>query len=339
MIDIERLCAPVSPDAPCGTDLEYDPDFLSLEKALQGKPEQQFGETIVAAQAPDWREVLGLSEGLLARTKDLRIAVTLLRACTRMTGFTAYCQGLTLIQQLCEMYWEEVFPALDADYNNDPAMRMNALSSLAHIDAGLLDLREAVIAKSRGNLLLVKDIEIALGLAPAIADASPMSEADVVSLLRDAAREDDTLLDLLINTKAQANALQSFLNEKVGSDQAADLKPVRDLLTAVAKVATIVRGTDEINPDEQREAGDRSDPTSSGATQTRAVGDLRSREDAVRALNRVCEYLERNEPTNPAQLFIKRAQKLMTMSFVDIIQELVPDSMSQVETLTGIKRE
>jgi len=337
VIDIERLCTPVSAEAPCGSDLEYDADFLSLEKALQGKPEQQFGETIVPAEEPDWREVFSLSEALFARTKDLRIAVTLIRAALRTGGFSTYYQGLVLIQQLCETYWENLFPVLDPDYDNDPAMRMNTLSSLSHIDAGLLDLRESVIAKSRGDSLLVKDVEVALGLAPAINNATTLSEADVLSLLRDAAQQDEGLLDLLIKTKTQANALQTFLNEKVGSDQAADLKPVRDLLNAIAKVALNIRGSDENSSNEQLETEDINTSNSSG--QARGVGEVRSREDAVRALSRVCEYLERNEPTNPAQLFIKRAQRLMTMNFVDIIQELVPDSMNQVETLTGIRRE
>ena len=55
------------------------------------------------------------------------------------------------------------------------------------------------------------------------------------------------------------------------------------------------------------------------------------REDALRALDRVCDFLGRSEPTNPAPLLIRRAQRLMTMPFMDIIRELAPDSTSRVE--------
>jgi type VI secretion system protein ImpA len=49
----------------------------------------------------------------------------------------------------------------------------------------------------------------------------------------------------------------------------------------------------------------------------------------------VCEFLARNEPTNPAPLLIRRAQRIMTMPFLDIIRELAPDATGQVETITG----
>jgi type VI secretion system protein ImpA len=52
-------------------------------------------------------------------------------------------------------------------------------------------------------------------------------------------------------------------------------------------------------------------------------------------LERVCEYLERHEPASPAPLLIRRAQRLMTKSFLDIVKDLLPDSVSKVETLAG----
>ena len=70
-----------------------------------------------------------------------------------------------------------------------------------------------------------------------------------------------------------------------------------------------------------------------------AVGEIRSREDAIRVLDLVCKYIERNEPTNPAPLLIKRAQRLMSLGFLDIIKELAPDGMGQIEVITGIRRE
>jgi type VI secretion system protein ImpA len=333
VIDIERLSAPVTADSPCGADLEYDADFLALEQAMQVKPEQQFGDTIVAAAGPDWRQVAGMSEALLGRTKDLRVAVSFTRAAARLHGLTGYLRGLELITRLCETYWDNIFPLLDAEYNNDPAMRMNALAALAHYDSGLLDLRMAQVAKTRGVQMLVKDVEFALGVNPPPADVTPMSEVEIGSILRDAGQEDAGLLESLTNAKTIGNALQTLLNEKVGSDQSVDLKPVRNLLNAVAKVAAAASGVSE-SADEGVAGG--------GATGTPAamvLGELRSREDAVRALDRVCEYLERHEPTNPAPLFIRRAQRLMAMNFVDIIRDMVPDSMAQVETLTGINRE
>jgi len=72
-----------------------------------------------------------------------------------------------------------------------------------------------------------------------------------------------------------------------------------------------------------------------GATAVVGVGDIRTRADAVRALDRVCDFLAQNEPTNPAPLLIRRAQRIMTMSFLEIIQDLAPEAAGQVQNITG----
>jgi len=56
----------------------------------------------------------------------------------------------------------------------------------------------------------------------------------------------------------------------------------------------------------------------------------------VRELERICAWIEHNQPSNPAPLLIRRAQRLINMSFMDIIRDMAPDSVSQVERLAGL---
>jgi len=65
------------------------------------------------------------------------------------------------------------------------------------------------------------------------------------------------------------------------------------------------------------------------------AGELRTRDDAVQLLELVCNFLERTEPSNPAPLFIRRAQRLIKKSFLEIVRDLMPDSLSQLEKLAG----
>ena len=67
--------------------------------------------------------------------------------------------------------------------------------------------------------------------------------------------------------------------------------------------------------------------------------DIRTRDEAVRALDLVCDFLERHEPSNPAPLFIRRAQRLMTKTFVEIVKDLIPDSLANLEKLAGLEKE
>ena len=55
----------------------------------------------------------------------------------------------------------------------------------------------------------------------------------------------------------------------------------------------------------------------------------------VRSLDRACEWLERHEPTNPAPLLIRRAQRLMGKSFLEIIRDLAPAGIDQIENIAG----
>jgi type VI secretion system protein ImpA len=56
-------------------------------------------------------------------------------------------------------------------------------------------------------------------------------------------------------------------------------------------------------------------------------------------LELVCLYIERHEPSHPAPLLIRRAQRLMTKTFVEIVRDLMPDGLKQIETVAGVSME
>ena len=65
-------------------------------------------------------------------------------------------------------------------------------------------------------------------------------------------------------------------------------------------------------------------------------GAIATRDDVVRTLDKLCEWFERNEPSNPAPLLLRRAQRLMSKSFIDIVRDLAPDGLTQIERLAGV---
>jgi type VI secretion system protein ImpA len=133
-LDIESLLAPVSEDAPCGPDLEYEPESLRLYACAEGRPEQEWGGFTASAVPPDWPVVQTLAMQLLQRTKDLRVAVLLWRAMVRIGDLAGridgFADGLVLIERLLACYWVEVHPQLDASDGDDPTIRVNALAPL-----------------------------------------------------------------------------------------------------------------------------------------------------------------------------------------------------------------
>jgi type VI secretion system protein ImpA len=332
-INVDAFLAPVNDTAPCGEDLEYDPAFLVLEEAARGKAEQQFGDTVIAAQEPDWRVMQEQAMALFQRTRDLRVAIHLLRASTRQHGFGGFASGIKLVRGLLERHWDHVYPQLDASDNNDPTMRLNALDPLADAGSVLADLRQAVIGNPRDGMT-VRQVELGLGKAEPSTGETVPSEAGVTQALSVASAQYPELLGQLAGAHADVRAIEAAIGAKAGAASGPDLRPLRQLTQHLAKAAQALQG---VSSD-----ADETDATPAGASPAvrgSGGGAINSRDDAIKALDRVCEWIGRNEPTNPAPLLIRRAQRLMGKSFLEIIRDLAPDGLKDVERIAGVDSE
>lgn len=343
MIDVEALLAPVSNQPPCGPDLEYDPEWQELERLAQGKPEQQFGGTIIPAEEPDWRDVAERARALLGRSKDVRSACLLARASMHLDQFSGLKAGLELVHQLLERYWAEVHPMLDASDNDDPTMRLNALSVLADTQGFLRAARNVRVVQSRehGELTL-RQIEIAAGKLQARDGEVTPSQSQIDQQLAAVLNTDADLTVRVSAALASAKALAKLLDDRVGSDRSTDLKPLLASLTTlnqcVARVAAAQNGAaSDDDAQGPEDTGPGALASGGGAATSAASGAIRNRGDVVVLLDRICEFLARTEPTNPVPLVLQRAKRLMNMNFMELMGDLAPDGIEQVRKVTGEK--
>ena len=323
-VELEFLLSPLPGDAPCGADLEYDPAFLALQAAGAGKPEQQYGDTVIPAEDPDWPAVYQQALQLAARTRDLRVAVWLTRSGARIGGLPGAVQGLQLVCGLLERCWDHVHPVLDASDGNDPTARANALQPLVHGPAGLADLRSASLTGKRGGVT-VRDIELALGRAEPLPKEPVPTEEGVLHGVGAAIAQQPGLAGVMQAGHDAVRGICAVLEQRLQATQSPEFGPLAKLLQRVADAGRRAGGG----------AAVADDGTGHLAAAAAPAGTIASREDAIRALERVCEWIERNEPSNPAPLLIRRSQRLMTKNFIDIIRDLVPDGLNQIEKLAG----
>jgi len=335
-IDLDSLLSPLQDDAPCGPDLEYDAAFLALQTAGEGKPEQQYGDTVIPAEEPDWIKVWEQALALAERSRDLRLAVWLVRSGARLKGWQAALQGLALIQGLLERHWDHVHPQLDASDGNDPTMRMNALLPLTSGDAGLADVRAASLTGQRGGPR-VRDVELAFGNADPAPNESAPSPQGLLEGLAGFAASEPAILERLQAGVATVQAISSTIEQHLGAAQGPDFAPLIRVLKPLAQVAAQLGGGTVAAADDVAAAGEGAQAAAGAGAARVAVpaGVIASREDAMRALQRVCDWIELNEPSNPAPLLIRRAQRLMSKNFMDIIRDLVPDGLREIERLAG----
>ncbi len=329
VLDIEPLLTALEGPAPCGADPEYDPAFVALAEAGAGKPENQWR----AAQPPEWPDVLERALALAARTRDLRVAVWVLRAAARVQGLAGAAAGLQLVNGLLQRHWEGVHPQLDPGEGHDPTARVSALSALVHPSAGLADLRQAALTDRKGSLT-VRDLELAFSRAePMPGEAAPTPEGARAGLA-EAVQQQPALPAAAQAARHAAEAMAACIAERVGAAADIDFAPLTRLLRTVddalqGVVAAAPEGEAPPNGDLPRTAPRAAAP----------AGEIASREDAIAALQRVCDWLERHEPSHPAPLLIRRAQRLMSKNFLEIIRDLVPDGLDPIEKLAGIGHE
>jgi type VI secretion system protein ImpA len=330
-LDLDPLLAPLASDGPCGVNLEYDPAFQALQDATAGKPERQYGDTVIPAEPPDWPAVHVQALALAARTRDLRVAVWLARSAARVDGLGAAVQGLQLLRGLLERYWEQVHPMLDSHDNNDPTARLNALYPLVH-DDGLADLRAAALTSGRGAVT-VRDLELAFARVDPLPGEAVPTEEGVTPAVASALAHSPQLAAAMAGGLEAAQGIAVVLEARLGAAQAPDLAPLLKLLQCVAQAGRRAQGEapTQAHPADGAQA-------QSGAN-TKPIGAIQSREDAIRTLQRVCEWIERNEPSHPAPLLIQRAQRLMKKNFMEIIRDLAPEGLGQIEKLAGPGRE
>ena len=337
VIDVGKLLAEISADAPSGPNLEYDPAYIELARLSQGKPEQQMGDTKIEAEEPNWKEVKSGAVALLARTKDLRLAMLLSRSLTRTDGLAGLNDGLEVLKGLVDNFWETVHPQLDPEDGNDPTMRVNIIASLCHADAMLRMVREAQLFVARGTRFSVRDVLIATGRIPApAASSTPILEATAVEgafMDADVAAL-QTVTDAVSAAAGNVRAIEASLTAKVGVTHAPDLSELAGLLSTTQRVMQeklAARGVGVIPGEEAGAPG-----AAGAAAGPRPIsGEVTTREDAIRMLDKICDYFNRHEPSSPVPILLRRAKRLVSKSFMEIVKDLAPDGLSQVERIRG----
>ena len=349
IIDIESLLSEISAEAPCGEDVAYDQSFLELERMLQDKPDGGMVESgDQTAEEPHWDRIRESCSDLFTRSKDLRVGMYMTLSLLKTEGFAGLSEGLALLHGMLDKYWENLWPQLDPDDGNDPLERTNILASLAPPPGSFQDpmkfpqrISEAPLSNSlRLGRFSFRDILIASGEITAAASEDDKQAVEMSVI--DAAFEDTSTEDLqateqsVAESAAQGEAIEELLTQKVGAEKAIDLSRLPKNLNDIRKRLKqylAQRGYTAGGEGEESPSGEEA------VAEEQAVkpisGEIRSTDDVLRALDKICQYYERHEPSSPVPLILRRAQRLVTKSFIDIIRDLSPDAMAQVEKITG----
>ena len=330
--------------------LELDGEFGALERATQGTPEKQYGDTIIPAVEPEWKDVAAQAEALLERTRDLRVLTHLAVAKLHVSGLEAFVQVLTMIRQQLETRWEHVHPQLDPEDDNDPTLRANALLQLADTLRVLRVLRVMPLAVSkRDGPVSWRILGVSTNAIESTDENEHKADAVIRAAFNDTGHEKITALAEVVATgMREATGISDAFDTHSGYGHAPDLSPLTKLLHEIARYLTIYAPSPTFVPGEEAEA-DVADGTAAsttggepgfaapaartGAVTAASLTAITNRADAIRLLDLVCRYYEQYEPSSPLPLMIARARKLADKGFLEILQDLAPDAIGQAQSV------
>lgn len=306
-------------------EIDYDPEFIQLETMVSLKAEQQYGETIISPLPIDWSSALNKAYDLLDKSKDYRLCCIITRALTHKYGVRGTLKGIETIRLLTERFWQQAFPTTIFDGEIDLFPRANAIAELNSSTGLVGDLRNTEITLgSVGKITLSRLEKILSGRS----DNTDFSRHQILQILHDeilANNSEIQAITLLVN---ELTALENLFSELFGSDQAPNLDQLNHLLCSI-------NISHENNIENQNRDANEIAVDSSTSLMPINPAMINSRNDAIKLLDKICEFLERNDPANPAPLLIKRARNMVGQDFYTILNQLAPDAVAQAEHITG----
>jgi type VI secretion system protein ImpA len=335
---LDSLLSPIDGESPTGPDLEYDADFLALGRAAAPKAERAIGDEVKAAEEPDWDKVAEMAQALLARSKDLRVAVHLTAAWTRMSGVPGWAAGLGLIRGLLEQYWDGVHPQLDAEDGDDPTARVNAVVPVGDFQGVLGYLQTTPFVQSpRLGRFSLRDLRIANGTLKVSADSAgeTPSMTEIEACCMDCPEEQ------LVETTAAANAaldharaIDGIFNEHVGT-AGPDLKALLAETYELKKFLEpqLAKRMPQAAPEADGEAAAEGGDAPGGGVAV--TGRINGPQDVIRRIDELCDYYARSEPSSPVPLLLRRAQRLVGMNFLDLMKNLAPSGITELKVISG----
>lgn len=340
-LDVERLLAPISAEAPAGVALRYEGTYDRVREARReddaSLPQGEWERPLKVATPTQVAEIC--EQALRGRSKDLQLAVWLAEAWAQLDGLHGVSRGLGLVLGLCERYWQTMFPELDGDGDDLRVGLIDWLGDHLALRIRLLRLGDARAAFS------VVDWERA-GTEARNVTPSEGPGASRESLL---AKVSLSGLDAWITIQrelggalATIEALDQSLAKRLEAH--ASLRRTRDVLLAIQVIARDVLKSSPApaaprSMSEEAQMSGAQDQSDVAARSASTDGRIVSRADAYRRLTEAADYLLHTEPHSPVPYLVKRAILWGNMSLAELLQEFIgsADDLVTVHRLLGMR--
>ena len=344
-IDVEALFTKIPGDNPAGENLQYSGLYDEIRDARREDEDLDQGLWKHDRKTADWPRVLSIAtDALAARSKDLQVAAWLAEALVKTSGFAGLRDGLRVMREMLEQFWDHLYPEID---EGDMEARANAI---AWMD------RPLVLPKA------VKDVPITRSITgasysflqweqsrefdiPERLDDLDSEGLERVNELKQRAGEEgkitaeqwriakaatrrkfyEEIYPLLNQCWDEFEGLDRVMDERFGrhtpglSALKKALDDVRSLVEKLLKEKRILEPDPVDGSAVEGEAQDTAVEAAPGSTS----GPIHTRQEALRRLAEVAGFFRRTEPHSPVSYLVQRAINWGQMPLETWLQDVI----------------
>jgi type VI secretion system protein ImpA len=372
IVDVEALLAPIAGENPAGKDVRYDGTHDAIKEARRADDSLTQGEWVREIKTADWSAVIGIgTEALATKSKDLRVASWLTEALAKRYGFPGLRDGLRLMRELQERFWDTLYPENEEGDLETRAAPLVWLNEELPLTIRQVPVTQGVSGQNYAWLDWAESREVdnigrqdQEAMAAALADGKITGEQFDKTVETTSLAYYRTLFEDLSQLSQEYEQLDRLVDEKFGRQAPTLLelkKAIEDCRVFVADIVKKKGGLEpKPTPSEPEPAGTRGflggllrgkeEPPSQQrqSAPERAIDDgqpavmslmPQNRADALCRLAAVAEYFRRTEPHSPVAYLVQRAVRWGEMPLEEWLRDVIHDEsvLGQLRETLGMK--
>jgi type VI secretion system protein ImpA len=350
VIDFEALLKPISDESPSGESMVYSPDRIydQITEARRADKDVPQGEWQTEVKVADFRQVITLAvPALSTQTKDLKICGWLCEALVGQHGFVGLRDGLSLIRQIEENFWDTFHPEID---EGDMEARANAIDWL---DKTLYLTIKSIKLTAGPGYNFISWEEAQNFNIPENIESVPYDQQDKMKALKKQAEDEKRITGEMWRSAVAAGnrafyeglnlAIEESWNELKALDKTNEEKFDRNQMPSITELSKSLEAIRDVvgkiledkrlaEPDEAdeetaetAEVGEDGEMVMVKKGPAVAVGAIQSRKDALKRLEDIAKYFRETEPHSPVAYLVQRAVKWGNMPLEVWLQDVIKD--------------
>lgn len=353
MIDISDLLIPIEKNSEkginsvCGKYLKYDHIYDQI-KEFRREDDSRLSQGIwqIEPKKASWNDVIKTcSHALKTETKDLQIAVWLAEALAATEGFCGLNMGVLLLTELCEKFWDDVYPLIDWE-NRDVSARIAPFFFFSEkIQERILQIPLTLPTDGVSNAFALSDW-IMTRHNMKVKNSTGISLKELKKSVMSTSVEFLEQIETDVNILATNIKKLDVLLEKLCTDESPSFRKIYDLLNDILHInAKNISDSKGQPKNEKKESvvdtqqnlndlDDSKDPINSPQHEEKLSG--ATIDQAYEALNEITVFLEKQQPQSPVSILLKIANAIGKKTFQELLEINMQNGNSVMSTISEL---